>query len=62
MNQKMIMVYERGSIDKSCHLLATVDKNGKVLKIYDYNGNELQLMFNEVRFNKKLWTLPNELI
>lgn len=56
----MIKVYENGSIEKSCHLLATVDKNGKVLKVYDYNGNELQIMFNEVLFNKKLWTLPNK--
>ncbi|MFW2002098.1 hypothetical protein [Acinetobacter ursingii] len=58
MKQKMIRVYERGVIENSCDLLATVDKQGVVVKVYDYNGNELQILFDEVRFNKKVWTLP----
>lgn len=58
MKQKMIRVYERGVIENSCDLLATVDKQGAVVKVYDYNGNELQIIFDEVRFNKKVWRLP----
>lgn len=58
MKQKMIRVYERGVIENSCDLLATVDNQGAVVKVYDYNGNELQILFDEVRFNKKVWTLP----
>lgn len=37
-------------------LLADIDKNGEVTKIYDYNGNELKINFlrDEV-FYKGIW-------
>ncbi|MDH2019415.1 hypothetical protein N5J44_09880 [Acinetobacter ursingii] len=58
MQQKLIRVYERGGYDRECDLLATVDKQGNVLKVYDYNGNELPILFGEVRFQKRNWRLP----
>lgn len=44
------------AIDRSLDMLAELDKNGEVTKIYDYNGNELKVNFlrNEVYY-KKLW-------
>jgi hypothetical protein len=44
------------AIDRSVDLLAELDKNGEVTKIYDYSGNELKINFlrDEVYY-KKLW-------
>lgn len=44
------------SIDRGVDLLAELDKNGEVTKIYDYNGNELKINFlrNEVYY-KGIW-------
>ena len=44
------------AIDRSLDLLAELDKNNEVAKIYDYNGNELKINFlrDEVYY-KKLW-------
>jgi|GEM_PF-1356638 len=44
------------SIDRGVDLLAELDKNGEVTKIYDYNGNELKINFlrDEV-FYKGIW-------
>ncbi|HAV5681183.1 TPA: hypothetical protein JI157_15410 [Acinetobacter baumannii] len=55
--QVMIMVSEAGRMENTCNLPADLDKYGNVLKIYDYNGNELKINFlnNEVYFNKTWW-------
>ncbi|QXA07982.1 hypothetical protein I6L27_00095 [Acinetobacter pittii] len=44
------------AIDNGLDMLAELDKNGEVTKIYDYNGNELKINFlrDEVYY-KKLW-------
>lgn len=57
MMQVMIMVYEAGKVEHTCNLLADLDKNNEVIKIYDYNNNELKINFrrNEVYFNKTWW-------
>ncbi|HCT9558690.1 TPA: hypothetical protein OVL15_001888 [Acinetobacter baumannii] len=41
MQQLMIMVTEVGKLEHSCNLLAEVNKGGKVIKVFDYNGNQL---------------------
>lgn len=55
--QVMIMVMEAGKIEHTCNLLAELDKNNEVTKIYDYSNNELKINFrrNEVYFNKTWW-------
>lgn len=55
--QVMIMVSEAGRMEHTCNLLAELDKNNEVTKIYDSNGNELKINFlnNEVYFNKIWW-------
>ncbi|MDC9815700.1 hypothetical protein PS357_08065 [Acinetobacter nosocomialis] len=57
MSQVMIMVSEAGKVEHTCNLLADLDKNNEVTKIYDSNGNELKINFlrNEVYFNKIWW-------
>ncbi|MDC4435579.1 hypothetical protein [Acinetobacter baumannii] len=57
MQQLMIMVTEVGKLEHTCNLLAELDKNNEVTKIYDSNGNELKINFlnNEVYFNKIWW-------
>ena len=45
MAQVMIMVMEAGKAEHTCNLLADINKNGEVTKLYDYNGNELKLTF-----------------
>ncbi|ENU48064.1 hypothetical protein F984_00342 [Acinetobacter nosocomialis NIPH 2119] len=54
--QVMIMVYEAGKVEHTCNLLAELEKNNKVTKLYDFNRNELKINFlrNEVYFNK-IW-------
>lgn len=44
------------AVDRNLDVLAELDKNGEVTKIYDYNGNELKINFlrDEVYY-KKLW-------
>ncbi|HHP0309176.1 hypothetical protein MSG82_17750 [Acinetobacter baumannii] len=61
MQQLMIMVTEVGKLEHTCNLLADVNKGGKVIKIFDYNGNELKINFlnNEVYFNKTWWQFTN---
>ncbi|ENW41157.1 TPA: hypothetical protein RP450_001120 [Acinetobacter baumannii] len=43
--------------DRNVDLLADLDKNGEVIKIYDYNGNELKINFlrDEVYYKKTWW-------
>ncbi|WP_227575048.1 hypothetical protein [Acinetobacter baumannii] len=57
MSQVMIMVSEAGRMEHTCNLLADLNKNNEVTKIYDLNGNELKINFlnNEVYFNKTWW-------
>ncbi|AVF43593.1 hypothetical protein [Acinetobacter nosocomialis] len=57
MSQVMIMVMEAGKMEHTCNLLAELDKNNEVTKIYDSNGNELKINFqrNDVYFNKTWW-------
>ncbi|EXR16152.1 hypothetical protein J671_2699 [Acinetobacter sp. 1130196] len=53
----MIMVMEAGKAEHTCNLLADINKNGEVTKLYDYNGNELKINFlqNQVYYNKTWW-------
>lgn len=55
MSTQLIKVRNTAS-DRNIDLLADLDKNGEVTKIYDYNGNELKVNFlrDEVYY-KKLW-------
>jgi hypothetical protein len=47
---------------KTIDLVAEVDKAGNILKISDYNGNELAINFDgTVTFNKRRWRLPVKL-
>ncbi|ELW87118.1 hypothetical protein ROR68_11460 [Acinetobacter baumannii] len=57
MAQVMIMVMEAGKVEHTCNLLADINKNGQVTKLYDYNGNELKINFlqNQVYYNKTWW-------
>ncbi|AXX46633.1 hypothetical protein [Acinetobacter baumannii] len=57
MQQLMIMVYEAGKVEHTCNLLADINKNGEVTKLYDYNGNELKINFlrDEVYYKKTWW-------
>ncbi|MBI1413959.1 hypothetical protein [Acinetobacter baumannii] len=57
--QVMIMVSEAGKLEHSCYLLADVNKGGKVIKVFDYNGNQLQINIDgTVTFNRRRWELP----
>ncbi len=51
------MVMEAGKVEHTCNLLADINKNGEVTKLYDYNGNELKINFlqNQVYYNKTWW-------
>ena len=53
----MVMVMEAGKAERTCNLLADINKNGEVTKLYDYNGNELKINFlqNQVYYNKTWW-------
>ncbi|MFX2143526.1 hypothetical protein [Acinetobacter baumannii] len=57
MAQVMIMVLEAGKAEHTCNLLAEINKNGEVTKLYDYNGNELKINFlqDQVYYNKTWW-------
>ncbi|MDR9620040.1 hypothetical protein RJC82_14810 [Acinetobacter baumannii] len=57
MSQVMIMVMEAGKAEHTCNLLADINKNGEVTKLYDYNGNELKINFlqGQVYYNKTWW-------
>jgi len=57
MAQIMIMVMEAGKAEHTCNLLADINKNGEVTKLYDYNGNELKINFlqDQVYYNKTWW-------
>ncbi|MGO5536022.1 hypothetical protein PGK06_012535 [Acinetobacter baumannii] len=57
MTQVMIIVMEAGKAEHTCNLLADINKNGEVTKLYDYNGNELKINFlqNQVYYNKTWW-------
>lgn len=57
MAQVMIMVVEAGKAEHTCNLLADINKNGEVTKLYDYNGNELKINFlrDEVYYKKTWW-------
>lgn len=48
---------ESGKAEHTCNLLAELNKNGEVTKLYDYNGNELKINFlqNQVYYNKTWW-------
>ncbi len=48
---------EAGKAEHTCNLLADINKNGEVTKLYDYNGNELKinLLQNQVYYNKTWW-------
>ncbi len=48
---------EAGKAEHTCNLLADINKNGEVTKLYDYNGNELKINFlqNQVYYNKTWW-------
>ncbi|WP_457970655.1 hypothetical protein [Acinetobacter calcoaceticus] len=55
MSSQIIKIFKNGSTN-FVDLLAELDKNGEVTKIYDYNGNELKINFlrDEVYY-KKMW-------
>ncbi|MCW3174455.1 hypothetical protein [Acinetobacter baumannii] len=57
MTQVTIMVIDAGKAEHTCNLLAKLDKNNEVIKIYSPDGNELKINFlrNEVYFNKLWW-------
>lgn len=48
---------EAGKAEHTCNLLADINKNGEVTKLYDYYGNELKINFlqNQVYYNKTWW-------
>ncbi len=61
MAQVMIMVMEAGKAEHTCNLLADLDKNGNVLKIYDYSLKELPINLDgTVTYNGKRWTFDNK--
>ncbi|MBR7715545.1 hypothetical protein [Acinetobacter nosocomialis] len=44
---------------KMIDLVAEIDQYGKVLKVSDYNGNELEINHDgTVTFNKTRWHIP----
>lgn len=57
--QLMIMVTEAGKLEHTCNLLAEVNNGSKVLKVFDYNGNQLPINNDgTVMFNRHRWELP----
>ncbi|HEO1786165.1 TPA: hypothetical protein VAM23_003849 [Acinetobacter baumannii] len=61
MMQVMIMVSEAGRMENTCNLPADLDKNGNVLKIYDYSLNELTINLDgTVTYNGKRWTFDKK--
>jgi len=61
MSQVMIMVSEAGRMENTCNLPADLDKNGNVLKIYDYSLKELPINLDgTVTYNGKRWTLDKK--
>ncbi|HAV5722327.1 hypothetical protein ACLDYA_17780 [Acinetobacter baumannii] len=59
MSQVMIMVSEAGKVEHTCNLLADVNKGGKVLKVFDYSGNQLPINIDgTVTFNRRRWEIP----
>ncbi|AVE56759.1 hypothetical protein APD02_12180 [Acinetobacter baumannii] len=61
MMQLMIMVTEVGKLERMCNLLAEINKSGKVLKVFDYNGNQLPINHDgTVTFNERRWELPTK--
>ncbi len=59
--QIMIMLVESGRAESICNLPADIDKHGKVLKIYDYQMNELQINLDgTVSYNGKRWTFNSK--
>jgi hypothetical protein len=56
MSSQLIKV-RNTAIDRCVDLLADLDKNGEVAKIYDYNSNELKINFlrDEVYYKKSWW-------
>ncbi len=61
MSQVMIMVYEAGKVEHTCNLPADLDKNGNVVKIYDYSLKELPSNLDgTVSYNGKRWTFDKK--
>ncbi len=59
--QVMIMVSEAGRMENTCNLPADLDKNGNVLKIYDYSLKELTINLDgTVTYNGKRWTFDKK--
>ncbi len=53
------MVTEAGKLEHTCNLLAEVNNGGKVLKVFDYNGNQLPINNDgTVMFNRHRCELP----
>ncbi|MFX4454859.1 hypothetical protein ABTA67_20520, partial [Acinetobacter baumannii] len=61
MSQVMIRVSEAGRMENTCNLPADLDKNGIVLKIYDYSLNEWPIKLEgTVTYNGKRWTFDKK--
>lgn len=59
--QIMIMLFESGRAESICNLPADIDKHGKVLKIYDYQMNDLPINLDgTVTYNNKRWTFDKQ--
>lgn len=56
MSVQLIKIRDTTS-DRNLDLLADLDKNGEVTKIYSYDGNELKINFlrDEVYYKKTWW-------
>ncbi len=56
MTSELIKIYNH-AYSRVADLLADLDKNGEVTKIYDLNGNELKINFlrDEVYYKKTWW-------
>ncbi|MEA1231112.1 hypothetical protein ODQ17_17190 [Acinetobacter sp. IRS14] len=56
MSNQLIKLHDFANT-KNVDLVADIDKNGEVTKIYDYNGNELKINFlrDEVYYKKTWW-------
>ncbi|MBV6576023.1 hypothetical protein JL978_03095, partial [Acinetobacter baumannii] len=58
MQQLMIMVTEVGKLEHTCNLLAEINKSGKVLKVFDYKGNQLPInIIGTVTLNRGCWEM-----
>ncbi|TPT13960.1 hypothetical protein [Acinetobacter baumannii] len=61
MSQVMIMVSEAGRLQVFSILPADLDKNGNVLKIYDYSLKELTINLDgTVTYNGKRWSFDKK--